>query len=113
VAPARAFFQDAPFIILDEPTAALDPRSEAAQFADIRSVFAGRATLFISHRFSTVPSADRIYVLSEGKVVQSGDHEALMRQGGLYAELFTLQAQAYLGEKPDDSVGEPGDERSD
>jgi len=97
VALARAFFRDAPFIILDEPTAALDPRSEAALFANIRTLFSGRATLFISHRFSSVRSADRIYVLSEGRVVESGDHDELMRLGGLYCELFTLQARAYLG----------------
>ena len=99
VALARAFFRDAPFIILDEPTAALDPRSEAALFANIRTLFAGRATLFISHRFSTVRTADRIYVLAGGRVVESGDHEHLMSLGGLYSELFTLQAKAYLGEQ--------------
>jgi ATP-binding cassette subfamily B protein len=98
VALARIFFRDAPFIILDEPTAALDPRSEAALFANIRTLFEGRSTLFISHRFSSVRSADRIYVLSEGRVVETGSHDELMRQRGLYAELFTLQAAAYLGD---------------
>jgi ATP-binding cassette subfamily B protein len=97
VALARAFFRDAPFIILDEPSASLDPRSEAALFANIREMFEGRTTLFISHRFSSVRNADRIYVLSEGRVVESGSHDELMREGRLYAELFTLQAQAYLG----------------
>jgi ATP-binding cassette subfamily B protein len=100
VALARAFFRDAPFIILDEPTAALDPRSEAALFASIRELFEHRSTLLISHRFSSVRSADRIYVLADGKVVESGNHDELMRQNGLYAELFTLQAAAYLDEGP-------------
>ena len=96
LALARAFFRDSPFVILDEPTAALDPRSEAALFASIRTLFAGRSTLFISHRFSSVRSADRIYVLADGRVVESGTHEELMDLGGQYCELFTLQAQAYL-----------------
>ena len=95
VALARAFFRDAPFIILDEPTASLDPRSEAELFANIRELFKGRATLFISHRFSSVRSADRIYVMSEGRVTESGSHEELMRRRGLYYELFTLQASAF------------------
>ncbi len=96
IALARAFFRDSPFVILDEPTAALDPRSEAALFTSIRSLFAGRSTLFISHRFSSVRSADRIYVLDAGRVVESGTHEELMALGGHYAELFALQAQAYM-----------------
>jgi ATP-binding cassette subfamily B protein len=104
VALARAFFRDAPFVILDEPTAALDPRSEAQLFANIRELFKSRATLLISHRFSSVRSADRIYVLADGEVVESGTHSALMGQNGLYAELFTLQAAAYLG---DDAKRDP------
>jgi ATP-binding cassette subfamily B protein len=96
VALARAFFRDAPFIILDEPTAALDARSEHELFDSIRSLFAGRAVLLISHRFSTVRSADRIYVLKEGRVVETGSHAALMTNHALYSELFTLQASAYV-----------------
>jgi ATP-binding cassette subfamily B protein len=103
VALARAFFRDAPFIVLDEPTAALDPRSEAALFASIRELFENRSTLLISHRFSSVRSADRIYVLAQGKVVESGNHDELMQLGGLYAELFTLQAAAYLGDSAKDA----------
>jgi ATP-binding cassette subfamily B protein len=95
IALARAFFRDAPFVILDEPSAALDPRAEAALFENVRTLYKGRAVLLISHRFSSVRSADRIYVMESGLVVETGTHEELMAQGGLYAELFELQASAY------------------
>jgi ATP-binding cassette subfamily B protein len=95
VALARTFFRDAPLVILDEPTAALDAKAEHELFARIGELFADRSVLLISHRFSTVRSADRIYVLNEGFVVESGTHEELLAVGGTYAELFTLQASPY------------------
>lgn len=95
IALARAFFRDAPFVILDEPTASLDPRAEAALFENVRSLYEDRAVLLISHRFSTVRSADRIYVMDSGLIVENGSHEELMSAHGLYAELFELQASAY------------------
>ncbi|HZD22065.1 MAG TPA: ABC transporter ATP-binding protein [Acidimicrobiia bacterium] len=95
LALARAFFRDAPFVILDEPTAALDPRAENELFERIRDLLSGRTVLLISHRFSSVRSADRIYVLDDGRIVDHGTHQELMDAGGLYAELFTLQARAY------------------
>jgi ATP-binding cassette subfamily B protein len=101
VALARAFIRNAPFIILDEPSAALDARAEAELFERIRTLFTGRTVLLISHRFSTVRLADRIYVLSGGRVVEEGDHAALLRQAGLYAELFKLQASGYVDRDPD------------
>jgi ABC-type multidrug transport system fused ATPase/permease subunit len=97
VALARAFFRDAPFVILDEPTAALDARAESRLFERLGELLEGRSVLLISHRFSSVRSADRIYVLEHGKVVEEGSHDELMDAGGRYAELFTLQARAYLG----------------
>jgi len=99
VALARAFFRDAPFVILDEPTASLDPRAEHALFEALRELLAGRTVLFISHRLSTVRSADRIYVLHEGQVIEHGTHDELMDLDGRYAELFSLQAAAYLGSR--------------
>jgi ATP-binding cassette, subfamily B, bacterial len=96
VALARAFFRQAQLVILDEPTAALDPRAEHDLFRRIRALLAGRTVLLISHRFSSVRNADRIYVLQNGSVTESGTHEELMRRKGHYAELFQLQAAAYL-----------------
>jgi ATP-binding cassette subfamily B protein len=90
VALARTFFRDAPLVILDEPTAALDAKAEHELFARIGELFADRSVLLISHR-----SADRIYVLDAGGLAESGTHEELMAAGGTYAELFSLQASPY------------------
>lgn len=98
IALARAFFRDAPFVIMDEPTASLDPAAEHQIFSKVRSVLEGRTVLLISHRFSSVGLADRIYVLSEGAVVEHGTHDELMELDGQYAHLFRLQAAAYLKE---------------
>jgi ATP-binding cassette, subfamily B, bacterial len=97
LALARAFFRDASLVILDEPTAALDARAESRLFERMRELLEGRAAVLISHRFSSVRSADRIYVLHRGRVVEHGTHDELMALGGRYAELFSLQAAAYLG----------------
>jgi len=96
IALARAFFRDAPFVILDEPTAALDAKAEHELFGRVRSLLSDCTVLLISHRFSSVRSADRIYVLHEGRIVESGPHEHLMGLGGRYSDLFRLQAAAYL-----------------
>jgi ATP-binding cassette subfamily B protein len=98
LALARAFFRSGSFLVLDEPTASLDPKAEHELFAQIRTLTQERSVLLISHRFSSVRSADRIYVLEDGRITESGTHEQLLSLGGHYAELFTLQANAYLGE---------------
>lgn len=95
IALARAFFRDAPLIILDEPTASLDAKAEHELFARIRTLLAGRTVLLISHRFSSVRAADRVYVLHEGRVVESGTHAELIGARGRYSEMYTMQAEAY------------------
>lgn len=101
VALARSFFRDAPLVILDEPSASLDPRAEHDLFAGLREALDGRTALFISHRFSTVRGADRIYVLDRGAVVEEGTHEQLMSRDGLYADLFRLQGEASVARHRD------------
>ena len=95
VALARAYLRDAQILILDEPTAALDARSEYEVFQRFAELTAGKMALFISHRFSTVRMADRIVVLENGRIAEEGDHEKLTRLGGRYAEMFELQAASY------------------
>ncbi|HYL28280.1 MAG TPA: ABC transporter ATP-binding protein [Gemmatimonadales bacterium] len=95
VALARAYMRDAQLLILDEPTAALDARAEYEVFLRFSELTAGKMAVLISHRFSTVRMADRILVLRGGELVEDGTHEALVARGGLYAELFQLQAAGY------------------
>jgi ATP-binding cassette, subfamily B, bacterial len=95
VALARAYLRDAQLLILDEPTASLDARSEFEVFRRFAELTAGKMALFISHRFSTVRMADRIVVLANGKIAEEGTHEQLSMLGGRYAEMFELQAASY------------------
>jgi ATP-binding cassette, subfamily B, bacterial len=95
VALARAYLRDAQLLILDEPTAALDARSEFEVFHRFSELTAGKMALFISHRFSTVRSADRILVIENGKITEEGTHDQLASLGGRYAEMFEMQASSY------------------
>ena len=95
IAIARAYMRDAQVMILDEPTAALDARSEFEVFQRFKELSDKRTAVLISHRFSSVRMADRILVLEQGQLEASGTHEELLAQGGRYAELFELQAAGY------------------
>ncbi|MBT3370626.1 MAG: ATP-binding cassette domain-containing protein [Rhodospirillaceae bacterium] len=105
IAIARAMLKDAPILLLDEATSALDSEAEREVQTALDALKAGRTTLVIAHRLSTVMAADRIYVLDGGKVVESGDHGTLLAQGGTYARLYRLQfAEHEAGETPEDKV---------
>jgi ATP-binding cassette subfamily B protein len=95
IALARAYMRDAPLLVLDEPTAALDARAEYEVFQRFGDLTAGKMAVLISHRFSTVRMADRILVLDGGRIIEDGSHEDLLTLGGRYSELFNLQAAGY------------------
>ena len=96
IALARAYMRDSELLILDEPTAALDARAEYEVFQRFAELTRGKMALLISHRFSTVRMADRIVVIENGRLIESGSHETLMAKQGRYAELFQLQARGYV-----------------
>jgi ATP-binding cassette subfamily B protein len=97
LALARAFFSDAPVLVLDEPTSALDPRVEQELLHQVTTMSGSRTVVLISHRLSSVRFADQIFVLRRGELIESGDHDQLITSGGHYADLFDVQAAAYRG----------------
>ena len=94
IALARAILRDAPILILDEPTSAMDPWAEAEWLERFRKFASGKTVLIITHRFTTAMYADVIHVMERGKIVESGSHDELVRQGGAYADAWTKQRQA-------------------
>ena len=105
IALARAFFRDSGIVILDEPTSSLDPLAEAELFRNFRNLLEGRSAVIISHRFSTVQMADRIYLLDKGRIIEQGSHEELLRLNGRYAYLFRTQAEHYQENPAKPEVG--------
>jgi len=95
VAIARAFYKDCPYVILDEPSANLDPVAEYNLNRAMSEASDNKTVIFISHRLSTTVHADRIYVMEKGRIIESGSHEELMKKGGTYAYMFNLQAEKY------------------
>lgn len=93
---ARAYFKDSEYMVLDEPSAALDPISEDRIFNQMYHLSEGRSLITISHRFSNTTLADRILVIGDGHIVEEGSHDTLLKQNGMYAHLFHLQADKYL-----------------
>ncbi|MBQ7114991.1 MAG: ABC transporter ATP-binding protein [Clostridia bacterium] len=96
IAIARAFYKDCPYVVLDEPSANLDPVSEYELNHAMMTQATDKTIVFISHRLSTTRHADRIFMLEKGKIIESGSHEELMSLNGKYAEMFNLQAEKYV-----------------
>jgi ATP-binding cassette subfamily B protein len=95
IALGRAFMRDCEILVLDEPTAALDAENELRVFEQFRKLTEDRMAVLISHRFSTVRMADRIFVIEDGRISEEGTHTELLNLGGTYAQLFTMQAESY------------------
>lgn len=103
---ARALYKEAPILILDEPTAALDPIAENELYLQYRDLTEGRTSLFISHRFASTRFCDRIILMDQGRIVEMGTHDQLMEQNGLYAEMYQVQSQYYQKEKEEKKQSE-------
>ncbi|MGG3282405.1 ABC transporter ATP-binding protein [Paenibacillus solani] len=95
IALSRAFMRDSQVVILDEPTAALDPRAEAEIYDNFAKLYEGKTTIMISHRLSSCRHADKILVMHNGEIIEEGNHDELLRSNGVYAEMFNTQAKRY------------------
>lgn len=96
VAIARALYKDAPFVILDEPTAALDPIAEAEIYENFDTLVGDKTAIYISHRMSSCKFCDRIVVINDGRIEEEGSHDSLMEKNGLYAKMYNTQANYYV-----------------
>ena len=105
LAIARAYLRDAQIVALDEPTAALDPRGEVEGYRQFGEAAAGRCAVFISHRLGSTRLAERIVVLRQGRLVEQGDHDTLVRAKGEYARMYRLQASWYVDAPPQPAEG--------
>ena len=99
---ARALYKNAPFVMLDEPTAALDPIAEADMYNKYNDMTKGRSSVYISHRLASTRFCDRIILIADGGIKEEGTHDELMAKGGRYAELFGVQSKYYKEEKSDE-----------
>ena len=106
VAIARALYKDAPFVILDEPAAALDPVAESEIYENFNELINGKTAIYISHRMSSCKFCDTIVVLEEGTVAESGNHQTLMEKKGKYFALYEAQAQYYVKKKAEGGESE-------
>ena len=96
MAVARAFYKDCPYAMLDEPSANLDPIAEYVLNKTMLEAAEHKTVIFISHRLSTTVGADKIYVMADGEIIESGSHAEFMEKNGTYAYMFNLQAEKYL-----------------
>lgn len=101
---ARALYKDAPVVILDEPTAALDPIAESEMYEKYDAMIREKTGIFISHRLSSTRFCDRILFLEEGRIIEEGSHAKLMEQEGAYAKLFDLQARYYQKKREEEEI---------
>ena len=92
---ARALYKNAPIVILDEPTAALDPLAEADMYQKYNSMTQERSSVYISHRLASTRFCDRIILISDGRLAEEGTHQELLARGGIYTELFETQSKYY------------------
>ena len=98
LACARAYYKDSPIMILDEPTASLDPISECQLYERFNSILENKTAIYISHRLASVKFCNKVAMFADGRLAEYGTHESLMEQNGLYAEMFTKQAEYYRGD---------------
>ncbi len=107
IAIARVMLKDAPILLLDEATSALDSEVEAAIQASLYTLMEGKTVVAIAHRLSTIAAMDRLVVMDRGRIVETGDHQSLLAQGGIYARLWTHQSGGFLGEEVDEEAPPP------